>query len=174
MFEHSKSKTPVIQQVIKRANTFKSPPTTSRLNSANSGGGSGSPELAPIRETSRASKQQVKFSKRATMVIDKQSSPRSTQRLELAQSNSKRKMVVAKLSGRVHALQSNINITAVNITKDVDDEVYHGRRKKTNYMVGVDDLEDSLCYEIQKNTESVKVLQDQILQQSRDFEDYKR
>lgn len=52
--------------------------------------------------------------------------------------------------------------------------VYHGRRKQTNYMVGIEDLEEPLCLEIQRNSENVKILQDQIHQQSKEFTDYKR
>lgn len=56
----------------------------------------------------------------------------------------------------------------------VDDEVYHGRRKDTNYLVGPIDLEPELAREISQASIDIKVIKDGIVQMQRDLVEYKR
>lgn len=56
----------------------------------------------------------------------------------------------------------------------VDSDIYHKRRKTTNYLVGFDDLEPPLAQIIQNNSKHLSKLQEDTRQLNKEFVDNKR
>lgn len=85
---------------------------------------------------------------------------------------------VAKYIKRKSTINKTVVIGPQSATTEnggnIDSDVYHKRRKHTNYLVGFDDLEPPLASIIQNNSKLVTKLQEETKQLNKEFIDNKR
>ena len=60
------------------------------------------------------------------------------------------------------------------MSPDVDDDIYHSRRKQTSYLVGFDDFEPEVCEMIKGDNYKIFLVEEKVKQLNKEIHDYKR